>query len=1072
MDNALVEQPWGMSTLHIRLLGDFHLIDGEAPVAGVNSARLQSLLAYLLLHRDAPQRRQHLAFLFWPDTSEQQALTNLRTLLHRLRQALPMAECFLHADSQTVQWQPDADYTLDVADFEAALAQAKSAGDLEQALQLYGGGLLPSCYDDWIPPLREQLRQRAMRALARLMEMLEAERRYSEAIGYGQRLLQLDPLDEATYRKLIHLHTVAGDRPGALRVYQLCESTLRQELATEPAQATRELYQRLRSATIEPSSQARDNQAGPTLVGRKAEWKLLQDAWHAASAGRSHCVVVTGESGIGKTRLANELLNWVNRQGFITAAAHCYGVEGDLSYAPLVTWLCSERILPQWATLAEVWLAELARLLPELQAQRPGLPRPGPLTEGWQRQRLFAALAQALLKAGAASLFFIDDLQWCDADTLAWLHYALHANTQASLLLVGTMRTEEMGGPPLADWLAALQRGGKVTELTLGPLNVDETANLAAQIAGRLLTAEESTHLYRETEGNPLFVVESVRAEFAGGEESATGGDVPTSLGDHPLPAKVQTVIQTRLARLSPAARDLAGVAAAIGRSFPFEVLAKASRLDEERLVHCLNELEQQRIVQERGGYAYDFTHDKLREVTYNRLSVAQRRLLHRRIAEALESVHGQALEEVSAQVAGHYERAGLVDQAIPYYQRAAEVAERLYANAEAIAHYQRGLALLATTTKQTEVVATVLYERLADVLQLTAQIDEARQNYQRAQASALPADLLGRARLQRKIGKTFLAQSNFSAVEQNYQLAQDFLGEPPPFSVLEWWQEWFQLQCERMLLYYWQSQPDQIELLAEQTRPFVEQHGTDAQRARFFYSLLLMEINRQRYRTTETVLETMHAYLTAQQKVDNPGELAFTIFVEGFCWLWYGDLAKAEQRIQQALGMAEPIGDLATQTRCLNYLTVIHRKRGDVRQVEHFARCTLQIATTATMPEYLGQAKANIAWVAWRQGELTQAKRTAEDALSTWRSLPGLASTRLQWTALLPLLALAVQRHDLPEIVAHAQALLDPIQIDLPDALIRELESALRTLQQGDMEMGRTLFQGVIDLAERLHYL
>jgi predicted ATPase len=152
-----------------------------------------------------------------------------------------------------------------------------------------------------------------------------------------------------------------------------------------------------------------------------------------------------------------------------------------------------------------------------------------------------------------------------------------------------------------------------------------------------------------------------------------------------------------RLAQLSPPARDLAGLAATIGREFTFDVLARASDSDEEPLVRTLDELWQRRIVREQGTDAYDFSHDKLRQAAYASLSAARQRLLHRRVAQALETVYADNLDPVSAQVAAHYERAGQPEQAIPYYQRAAEMAQRIYVNEEAIRYYQRALALLET---------------------------------------------------------------------------------------------------------------------------------------------------------------------------------------------------------------------------------------------------------------------------------------------------------------------------------------------------------------------------------------
>lgn len=170
--------------LHIRLFGDFRLDYDGIAVTKINTPRLQSLLAYLVLHRHAPQARSHLAFLMWPDSSEAQARTNLRHQFHLLRLALPEADRFLQADAQTIQWRPEAPFCLDVADFENATASDASLITLREAIDIYGGDLLPSCYEEWLLPERERLHQTFMAALERLIEWLENERDYALAIRY------------------------------------------------------------------------------------------------------------------------------------------------------------------------------------------------------------------------------------------------------------------------------------------------------------------------------------------------------------------------------------------------------------------------------------------------------------------------------------------------------------------------------------------------------------------------------------------------------------------------------------------------------------------------------------------------------------------------------------------------------------------------------------------------------------------------------------------------------------------------------------------------------------------------
>jgi predicted ATPase len=237
-----------------------------------------------------------------------------------------------------------------------------------------------------------------------------------------------------------------------------------------------------------------------------------------------------------------------------------------------------------------------------------------------------------------------------------------------------------------------------VTEIALQPLDAAETANLAAQVAAQRLDIESVMRLYHETEGNPLFIVEMMRAGFGLNEAADNrSGDTESApvFNRSPLPPKVQAVITGRLAKLSPAARDLVSLAAAVGREFMLDVLVHASNAEEDDIIQALDELWQKRIVREQEAKVYDFTHDKLREVAYAEISAPQRRLQHQRIARAIEQVNADNPDPVSTQIASHYDRAGMIRQAIPYYQRAAAVAQHMYANEDAINLLNRALTLL-----------------------------------------------------------------------------------------------------------------------------------------------------------------------------------------------------------------------------------------------------------------------------------------------------------------------------------------------------------------------------------------
>ncbi len=684
-------------TLHLHLLGEFRLVCDDSVVTSVDWPRLQSLLAYLVLHNAAPQSRTHLAYLLWPNSTDAQAHSNLRTLVTRLRQTLPNADSFLRAEKQTLQWKSDAPWTLDVLDFERAVARAEHAKDaaavraaLEEVVTLYRGDLLPACYEEWILPERERLRQVFLEALERLIVVLEEDRNYQAAIRAAQRLLRRDPLHEATYRHLMRLYAVSGDRAAALRTYHTCDTVLERELRAEPSRATREMYERLMQTEETSTERAVPRTvflSTTPLVGRRQEWLQLQAAWRSVAAGEPHLVVLSGEAGIGKTRLAEELLAWVDRQGIHTAAARCYAAEGDLAYAPVAAWLRADTLRKALLGLPDIWLTEVARLVPDVLVERSDLPHPGPQTESWQRERLFEAFAHVIFAAHQPLLLFLDDLQWCDRETLEWIHYLLRFDPHARLLLLGTVRPEEtMAGHPVDTLLTALRRNEQVTEIILRALDAAETVTLAKYVARRDLDPALEAFLYQETEGNPLFVVETIRARTL--EQQAMK---PTPVADttippvSQLPSTVQAVIAARLAQLSSQAREAVGLAAVIGRAFTFNILAQASSGDEDALVRGLDELWQRRIVREQGGDAYDFSHDKLREGAYTALSPARRRLLHRRVFAAL-----QTSDASSAQLAHHALHAGLREETCRYSVAAGDEAMHLFAVRDALIHYEQ----------------------------------------------------------------------------------------------------------------------------------------------------------------------------------------------------------------------------------------------------------------------------------------------------------------------------------------------------------------------------------------------
>ena len=282
---------------------------------------------------------------------------------------------------------------------------------------------------------------------------------------------------------------------------------------------------------------------------------------------------------------------------------------------------------------------------------------------------------------------------------MAWVHYLLRFDPRERLLIVGTLRAEELTNEhPLQSWLAALRREGQLTQIGLERLTAAEAASLAAQLAGQELDAEMARRLYQDTEGNALFVVETVRLGLGAAEDPERQGSAsgePKEQGSAQqtrLPPTIQAVITARLEQLSAQTRELVSVAAVIGRAFSFEVLTAASGWNDEAVVEALDELVERRIIREQGTDSYDFSHDKLREGAYTAMSRARRRLLHRRVADTIERLSGTSQDASLADLAYHFYEAGVWEKAAAFGQRAGEQAYRLYAPQTAVEQLTRAL--------------------------------------------------------------------------------------------------------------------------------------------------------------------------------------------------------------------------------------------------------------------------------------------------------------------------------------------------------------------------------------------
>ncbi|MEI6725172.1 MAG: adenylate/guanylate cyclase domain-containing protein, partial [Actinomycetes bacterium] len=728
------------------------------------------------------------------------------------------------------------------------------------------------------------------------------------------------------------------------------------------------------------------------LVGRDEELATLLEAVEGLTAGSGGVIAVTGDPGLGKSRLVAEVrqrteatVRWIEgrAQSYTDSMSFWLArsllsafidVGPDAPPADLDRALRAglESLFPESETRADVYpyLARLCDLaLDPADEDRLSRLSPEALRNGMRRA--FADLLAALCAEGPLVLVW-EDLHWADPSSLDLIGSLFPLTTRAPLLMLMAFRPQE--GDVLAWYertVAAPADGGggdeRVPVRTIGltPLTEDDSRELVENLLRvENLPAATRRTILRKAEGNPFFLEELLRSLIDSGLLIVEGDHVVATEAIESLevPDTVQGVIAARIDRLPADDKHTLQTAAVIGRVFQEAVLSWLVEREHvcEDLGGRLAELQRRELVRRRTDLELIFKHAITQDVTYHSLLVARRQELHRVTAEAIEALFPDRLAELSGTLAHHYGQAGAPAEALRYLTIAAERAAATYSNAEAIGYYRSALEAAEAAGQPAQ---AKLHESLGDLLTTSGEHAPAREEFREALAVTVPADVVGRARLQRRTAKTFVAERRFAEAIDEFATAEKALGDSPGEGAVAWWQEWVQIQADLTWLYYWDNRVEQMAELVATVRPVVERVGTPRQRGAFFNALLLMELRRTRYVVSDEMLGYGNAYVAAQREVGDPTESGMAHFMNGFAHLWHGDLDTAEEELQTALGAAKRTGDVTTQARCLTYLTVTFRKRGNVEKVRYLAAQSLAAAAAAHMPEYTATAQANLAW-------------------------------------------------------------------------------------------------------------
>jgi DNA-binding CsgD family transcriptional regulator len=490
----------------------------------------------------------------------------------------------------------------------------------------------------------------------------------------------------------------------------------------------------------------------PVFIGRAHELAslnaLIERAESAPESG--HVALISGEAGVGKSRLAAEVKRSAREHGFQLIEGQCFEADQSYPYALVLEFARVFFTCIAGSSPATDDLRELVRLLPDLALQFPDV-RPIPPARSadpeQERRRLFTLLTRLLTDRAARQplLLVVEDAHWCDESSLEFLLTLARRCAHQPVFLLFTYRTED-SSPVLTHWLAQLERERLTLDLALRRLTLAETTDMAQAIlsASYPLDAALLADLYALTEGNPFFVEETLKSLVATGELWQVDGawtrrsDTRHARGFTVVPMSVRDTVGRRAEQLSEAARRALTLAAVAGRRFDFTLLQEALHLHEDQLIPLMKELLAAQLVVEEASDQFAFRHALTHEAIYSQLLARERRSLHRILAEALASLSPSLREAHLSDLARHSYAAGAWAQALEYETRAGEKALALYAPRAAVEHLNHAV----DSAHQANItVPGAIYLARGQAYETLGDFERARDDYESAQDAAQMAD-------------------------------------------------------------------------------------------------------------------------------------------------------------------------------------------------------------------------------------------------------------------------------------------------------------------------------------------
>jgi hypothetical protein len=844
----------------------------------------------------------------------------------------------------------------------------------------------------------------------------------------------------------------------------------------------------------EPASPAKRNVYlyRAELAARTGLLRRMDGVFDAAFAGRGANVLLSGESGVGKTRLLMEIAARAADRDMAVITGDCSpaGSSSGASAAPSVPLLpfggllrslidaCKAGadsagpldLIKRYGSVLTPYEPDLAKfLLASDFAQADVLPPEA------ARRRVVSTLRNLLRDYSPQRplLLCLDDLQWAD-DLSLELFSSLAADPSGPIVVVATCRVEEMAEP--------LRRWSNEPRVVHERLPCLDREAIEEMIGGMLALPSAPSDVldavYEASGGNPFFIAEYLRAAVGEGlldrDDSGQWRFRMGEAGSAPgvtLPRTIAALVERRLAGLDSTSLAVLFAGAVLGRQFDVELLADTAHVDATSVLDAYRVLREGQIWEEGPGGSMRFVHEYLRETAYTRIAGSERTALHRRAAAAVERRYpGGDRESHFAALGHHHAEAGDAQPAAQYFEQAGDHARASYANQDALRLYRLALVQLGSGEEGADATCR-LEEAIGDVLLIQGDAGGAREAFGRSLDRGTGLSRVSRARRRRKLARTWERDHRHADALSSYVLAEAELGAPPPDGEAgtAWWRELVEIRVEKAWDLYFLNEVEQLTQLVDQVRPIVERYSGTGQRGRFFLAAAHAEIRRRRYRVGEDSLQYTRGLLAAAHASGELQLLAVAQFSHAFLLLMGGDEAAAEPLFVEALQGAERLGDHGLQARFLSYHALLHRRLGRLDRARATAERAVFHASSARMLDYLGMAEATFAWVALREGRGSDVEGHAARALSAWNELRATYVFPFEWLARMPLAARSLELGARGAAVEQWRLLLDERQQQLPDALERTIRSAL---EAADKMSFQERAREVVALATALKFL